>query len=232
MQRKKEQGALVPVGPPPHHGVRRMHGGTELVAVDAVYSVPSVHPFKAGPWALEADKIAWTDPMSGLACIIRRSGPTGCLEGYVGVGPEHPLFGVTPGALVGLGLHTHGGISYAQPCARNEHASVSVCHLVGPSEVLFSHGPASVEGADHDDAWWFGFTCDHASDVIPSSRSSGRTKLPDGINAPVYRDEAFVHRECVHLAAQLKALADGRDPSGLVPEQATVPYYDPSRIGG
>lgn len=229
---RKKNAALLPVASTHRNEVRRMNGGTGLVAVDVVYRVPSVHPFQEGPWALEADKIAWTDPMSGLACIIRRSGLTGCLEGYVGVGPEHPLFEVTPGALVGLGLQAHGGINYAQPCAKTEDESVSVCHVARPAEVLHSHRPASVDGVDHDDAWWFGFTCDHASDVIPSSSPSGRTKLPNGINLPVYRDEAFVHRGCAHLAAQLQALADGRDPSEVVPEQVTVPYYDPRRIEG
>lgn len=232
--KKKNSGALVPVNPPTRDVSRQMHGGTEFILAEAVYHVPSVHPATEGPWALEADKVAWTDRTTGLGCIIRRSGVTGCLDGFVGIGPEHPLFGAAETALVGLGIRVHGGIDYAAACEKDVPEAVSVCHVVrdAPTVTLRYERPSSAASV-HDDAWWFGFSCDQQTDVIPSPhRNQQATPELEGVNDRVYRDEAFVYRECVHLAAQLTAIAKGLDPMEVSPEQPAVPFFDLNRTKG
>ncbi len=47
----------------------------------------------AGPWQDEPDKIQFTDPETGLPCLIHRGGG-GSLCGYVGVAEGHKLYGV------------------------------------------------------------------------------------------------------------------------------------------
>ena len=46
-----------------------------------------------GPWRDEPDKVIWTDPETGLDCMILRN-RTGVLCGYVGVPSTHPWYGV------------------------------------------------------------------------------------------------------------------------------------------
>ncbi|MBZ6383324.1 hypothetical protein [Sphingomonas sanguinis] len=199
-----------------------MNGGTDIVPVEAVFHVPAVHPAGSGPWLAEADKIAWRDRTTGLDCIIRRSRATGCLEGFVAVPPSHPLFGLSVAAIVAFDLRVHGGVTYAAECQRNVPEDTSVCHVprpifrqtpardaiiakpASPQRLIPGHGP-------EDDAWWFGFSCDKATDLRPDgSRSSRADRVPLGISLPVYRDENFVYRECLKLAHQLHALsADG-----------------------
>lgn len=225
MPRKKTGGTKLPAITPTRDVVRPMHGGTDLVTVDAVFHVPAVHPGGIGPWTGEADKIAWTDGMSGLNCIIRRSERTGCLEAYVGVDPDHPLYGVTKGALVGLDLRVHGGVNYAAACQRYEPESTSICHVHEEAKrTIHSERP-------HDDAWWIGFSCDQAGDLIPNGRNPlhGRD-VTAGVNERVYRDEAYVYHECIGLAAQLRAIADGVDHKTVVPDRPSVGAYDSSRV--
>ena len=122
MTRKKNTGsrALAKHQPPALPVAHRMNGGDLPVQVDAVYHVRDIHPSSDGPWSREADKIAWTDQMSGYPCIIRRSAQGGHLGGYVAVPPTHPLYGMEPYAFAGLGIGVHGGISYADECQRWE----------------------------------------------------------------------------------------------------------------
>ncbi len=105
MTRKKigsAVGALVTTRQTPHPVARPMNGTGVPVRVDAVYEVRELRPSGDGPWTAEAEKIAWTDEMSGYACIIRRAPQGGHLCGYVAVPPSHPLFGMNPYAFVGL----------------------------------------------------------------------------------------------------------------------------------
>lgn len=226
MPRKKNMGGSnLPAIKPIRDIGRAMRGGTDLVTVEAVFHVPDVHPVGLGPWSGEADKIAWTDRMSGFSCIIKRSPRTGCLEAYVGVDPEHPLFGVTKGALVGLDLRVHGGVNYAAGCQTHEPEPISICHVYEEAErTLRSVRP-------HDDAWWIGFSCDQAGDLIPTGRNPlhGRD-VTAGVNERVYRNEAYVYRECIGLAAQLRAIADGVDHRVLVPRKASIGAYDSHRV--
>ncbi|UAJ11058.1 hypothetical protein [Polymorphobacter megasporae] len=184
-------------------GTARRFGSVEVVSL-TVFHVPEVRPGVPGPWDGEADKIAWTDPATGMACIIRRS-RHGHLCGYVAVEPEHPLFGYEADALPrDAALIVHGGVSYAQACEHRRPIARSV----------WRRPPTP----DAPPAWWFGFECDQISDEVPGRSScqtavERRPSLRDhpggGVHTSVYWREAEVYRECVSLAAQLDAVANG-----------------------
>lgn len=228
---------------PAHDTMHRMEGGGDLVRVDAVYRVPAVHPAGPGPWALEADKIAWVDDMSGYGCIIRRSPTKGHLCGYVSVPPGHPLFGRRIGTMEDFLIGVHGGLDYAAACQARQAEEVSICH---PSDnrtrrivpegfqqnVHVNEVAAGQIGGRHDDAWWLGFSCDQVTDITPTTREPSRPEgLLDGVNRPTYKDEAFVYAQCVRLAAQLKAIEEGGDTRIADPGPRSV-VYAPHRTEG
>ena len=55
--------------------------------------------------------------------------------------------------------------------------------------VTFAGSAVPLEGADY----WIGFDCGHPSDLVPGMRYI--------IPGAVYRDLAFVHRQCAKIAA-------------------------------
>lgn len=185
--------------------------GDTVVNDVIVYHVADRHPDGDGPWEDEADKTAWIDEASGLPCIIRRSKHHGALEGFVAVPRGHDLFGFDHAALAPLGIIVHGGLNYSEPCQENELEAVSVCHV----EPIWRPIAEPVSGSQVDvdeDLWWLGFSCDHSYDYVPKSHRHPNppNHLAHGHDIPqTYRDEAYVHRQVVQLAAQLKALGDG-----------------------
>lgn len=202
------------------HGGER-HIGSAVIRVDAVYHVPAVHRPGPGRWSREADKIAWTDASTGLGCIIRRERSGGHLAGYVGVGPDHPLFGVEWQAIpASLDIEVHGGISYAAACDES-----------GPEEIAVCHVPRGTSPGSEGHVWWMGFECNHITDLVPdrTDGNAGDTTLVHGVT-PVYRDEAYVFGQVTDLAAQLAAIAKEEDkpprispsppPIGLDPYKA------------
>jgi hypothetical protein len=251
MTKKKQTGAgkaLATTGStaiqPARDTMHRMEGGGDLVRVDAVFHVPAVHPSGSGPWKNEADKIAWTDDMSGYGCIIRRSPTKKHLCGYVSVPPGHPLFGRRISTIEDFLIGVHGGLDYAAACQARDPEEKSICHAGGPQRIVrivpdgfqqnvhVNEVAAGQIGDRHDDAWWFGFSCDHATDITPTTREESRPNgLLDGVNRPTYKDEAFVYAQCVRLAAQLKAIEEGRDPRDADPGPRSV-VYAPHRTEG
>ena len=209
-------------------GVVLREGGTTLVAgqpyrfggraveVDAVYYVADLKSEQRGPWLGEADKVAWLDDASGYECIIMRSTIGGHLSGYVGVPAGHPLHGYEHDAIpADLDIDVHGGISYSKACqrgptpqARIAQEARSICHVHrGPLR------PRPIKNAtdykvQHDDAWWLGFECNQVYDLVPDEQL-GRAPFLGAEVGRVYRDEAYVYDEVVHLAVQLRAIADG-----------------------
>lgn len=149
-----------------------------------------------GPWDKEPDRVSWVDPETGLPCIIRR-GPMGSWCGYVGVPKAHPLFGED---YFDLDIDVHGGLTYAAMCG-DDHCR-GVCHE-----------------AD-DEAWWFGFDCAHAGDLIPKLEATMRMidkerPLPKGWQQwkyeypDTYKDMFYVMSETKDLADQLAAKFSG-----------------------
>lgn len=218
MPKKKPPTITLPVIVNPAVELRRPWkdaGG--LVQVDAVYHVPDVHPVSDGPWANEADKVAFTDPMTGYGCIIRRSPNGQHLCGYVSVPPTHPFFGREHGTLTGIMIGVHGGLDYSEECQDWESEDRSICDVVVGRLVPedFKQRVHANEAADrHGDAWWFGFSCDQRTDLVPEdTRRPHHEKAPVfGVDEPTYKTEAFVYGECVRLAAQMRAIEQNRDP--------------------
>lgn len=80
---------------------------------------------------------------------------------------------------------------------------------------------------DDPHSWWFGFSCDQIYDVVPADAHRPARFLQAEVGA-VYRDDGYVVRQTIVLAAQLRAIADGRaapprdgppPPIGLDPRQ-------------
>lgn len=149
-----------------------------------------------GPWMAEPDKVQWTDPATGLVCLIHRN-PLGALCGYVGVPASHPYYGKDYEA---PNVEVHGGLTYADKCMEerpNEPEGFGVCHVVEPFE--------------NANVWWFGFDCAHFMDFIPGMytaemRSAGLGSVARD-SREVYRDVSYVRREVTDLARQLAELS-------------------------
>lgn len=133
-----------------------------------------------GPWDDEPDKRQWSDPSTGLPCLIVR-GPSGALCGYVGVSAGHPQY-----EMEDADVEVHGGITYSAFCqADGGH----ICH----------------ETCDeHDKVWWLGFDCSHSGDMRPMYANNGLSIYDDYGNS--YKDFSYVEREVSDLARQLAAM--------------------------
>lgn len=184
--------------------------GDAAIEPAQIYRVPERHPADYGPWDGEPDKLAWRDEPSGLACIILRS-PDGTLGGYVAIAPEHPLWGFRHDALPeALGVHIHRGLDYAALCAHRDPESISICHVHEGSEQLGQRAMPGSDAGGGDKDWWFGFGCNKRGDLVPSGPKPALHREA----GEVYRPLAYVYRETVALARQLKAIADGATEAG------------------
>ena len=78
--------------------------------------------------------------------------------------------------------------------------------VIGTAPVIHATGYRA-----HPDAWWFGFDCNHIYDIVPKGvRDRRRFMGPE--TAAEYRDDAYVVREILNLATQLRAVADDKPP--------------------
>lgn len=178
-----------------------------LQVAERVYTTSDRSQWNAppGPWDSEPDKIQWTDAATGLPCLAKRHPHLGSWCGYVGIAEGHPLFGKGYSECVSKGcaeqycyehtpesmLDVHGGITYADRCQDGPEA-IAICHVPEPGQ------------ADH--VWWFGFDCAHAGDLSPGYAFTFGLAVVSG--GDVYRDLAYVRRQCAHLAQQLKLLSE------------------------
>jgi hypothetical protein len=182
-----------------------------------VFFVEGEKPAGDDPSLGEADKVAWRDAATGYECIMLREPNGGYLGGYVGIPKSHPLYGFEHEAVpADIGIEVHGGLSYSRICNEGPSPKRSfvltesrrICHTY---EVHYKQatqaGDYRVEDAH---AWWFGFDCNHVYDRGPEEKD-GRGGYLSAETAATYRDDTYVMREILNLAAQLKAIADG-DP--------------------
>ena len=211
--------------------------GDLSVLADAVYYVGGEAGGRDGRLD-EADKIAWRDPATSYECIIMRDPRGGYLSGYVAVPPGHPLYGFDHDAVPpDLDIEVHGGLTYSaicdegpSPARRLVNEARSICHVqLRPA----SYAPvehATDYRAGHDQAWWFGFECNHVYDVVPGERND-RARFLGSETGAAFRDECYVYGQVVDLAAQLRAVADG----GPKPERTGAPPpplgLDPKKAG-
>lgn len=142
----------------------------------------------SGPWDDEPDKMQWPDPATGLPCLAVRNPYAGNWCGYVGLPPDHPLYGKD---YRGLSFEVHGGLTFANKCAPSQDEAKGICHTPAPGE------------PDH--VWWFGFDCAHFGDCSPRDAHTAW----DGSGClPRYCTLAYVQNQCAHLAAQVQAGAE------------------------
>lgn len=193
-------------------------GGRELV-VDAAYYVGGdgvSGPVRAARLG-NADKLAWRDEATGYECIIMRDTRDGYLRGFVGVEATHPLYGFEHRALpADLDIEVHGGITYSaicqhgpSPAPRLVQEARSICHVQTRPAIYDPVVSATDHRPQHDDAWWFGFDCNQLYDKVPGKVGDPARFLSAEIGT-TFRDEAYVYEQVVDLAAQLRAIADGR----------------------
>jgi hypothetical protein len=181
----------------------------------------------SGPWDTEPDTLDFE--AEGLPCAMRRNHHrVWC--GYVGIGPEHPLFGLPTNhplklppvwfkgrrGLEGTGpidFFVHAMLSDGQPI--NEACPIAIALQVHGG-VNFADDSLPQDEPDGG-RWWFGFDCSHAGDYLPTINDKlGRmvARMPEHmrnemrrtIERAVYRDQQYVVGECQSLAAQLVAI--------------------------
>ncbi len=193
-------------------------------------------PSGDGPWNDEADKVAWLDEATGFGAILLRQ-ENGTLSGYVGVGPDHPLFGFTADAVpVGISNTVHGGVTYGKECEVNRFEQeeygdprterYTVCHVTYTKVFRNYRTVQSTEDEfEHEDLWWLGFDTDHLGDYIPKGINRDNRK------EDVYRDQAFVYGQIVAFAKRLKAVSDANPGVG---DDAATPLQlaPPAKQGG
>lgn len=207
--------------------------GSSITALQ-LYHNPERKPSDKGPWDREADKVAWIDEETGLGCIMLRQ-KNGTISGYVGVGPEHPLFGFQADAVpVDVSNVVHGGVTYGKACEVNRFAReaygkphqerYTVCHVTRVRLVQdYRTVQTTKDEFEHEDLWWLGFDTDHPGDLIPGGHRNDRRR------GDVYRDQAYVYDQCVELARRLKSLVQaGRQHSDSGLAQLPPPYDNDS----
>jgi len=209
-----------------------------VVAAEEIFYDQAARPDGKGPWLGEADKISWRDEASGYDCIMLRDTEDGFLSGYVGIPHDHPLWGWDNGAVpLDIGIEVHGGLTYSRlceegpsPARRLAVEARRICHVTLRPAAYHPVAHATDHRVEDPHAWWFGFSCDHAYDLIPRhAQVSSRPKSSE--LARTYRDDAYVVRETIALAAQLRAIAEG-DAAPQRDDQPPPIGLDPSRGGG
>jgi len=209
-----------------------------VVPAEEIFYDQAARPDGKGPWLGEADKVSWRDEASGYDCIMLRDTDDGFLSGYVGIPHDHPLWGWDDGAVPSdIGIEVHGGLTYSRlceegpsPARRLAVEARRICHVTLRPAVYHPVAHATDHRVEDPHAWWFGFSCDHAYDLIPRhAQVPSRPKSSE--LARTYRDDAYVVRETVALAAQLRAIAEG-DAAPQRDDQPLPIGLDPSRGGG
>lgn len=139
-----------------------------------------------GPWMDEPDKEQWTDPSTGLPCLLKRNARSGALCGYVGVPEGHPWYGVNYATIPVWAADrelTYSGLCEPGPEDR------TICHVPAPGEP--------------DRVWWLGFHTAGPWDIQPGQDFED-TQLGFALmrmGDEVYRDTGYVKSACAALAA-------------------------------
>lgn len=105
-----------------------------------------------GEWLSEPDKMQWTDPATGLPCLIVRN-ELGVLCGYVGVSELHPWFEKDFSGEPIENTEIHGGLTFSGFCQEADKER-GICHIPKLGQT--------------DKVWWFGFDTAHGCDVCPA----------------------------------------------------------------
>lgn len=130
-----------------------------------------------GPWQDEADEVAFNH--AGLACQISRNF-AGCYCGYVGVSPEHPIYGKSYDEQDVEELAVHGGLTFAG-----------------------ERGPTTLWWFGFDCA----HAGDYNPGLAAMMHKHGES-VPSFFDEGIYRDLTYVTSEVKALAQSLRMLMD------------------------
>jgi hypothetical protein len=136
-----------------------------------------------GPWQSEPDKVQWTDPDTGIACLVVRN-EIGSLCGYVGVPEGHPWHG-QQFREIHTGPDLHRELSYSHECQGDPNGK-TVCHVAADGE------PETL--------WWLGFNCAGAFDLSPQFLAPPISLSPRRREHMTYMPLAYVQAQCAVLA--------------------------------
>jgi hypothetical protein len=140
-----------------------------------------------GAWNTEPNIVLFTEDETGYTCFIRRvmNGEAayniGHLCGYVFLPSNHPYYDANKDFDDLRNIKVHGGVTYIDFLDDIE-----------------------LEGIQ---PYAIGFDCGHGGDLMP-----GITRVMEfGFEErPIYRDIAYVKKECIELAKQLKKIEKER----------------------
>jgi hypothetical protein len=132
-----------------------------------------------GPWRAEPDMVAFSDPRSGYALVVRRN-DLGIWCGYVGLPPGSPHFEDKYQDVV---MDVHGGLSFS-----------GYGDEIGLAEDLWWFGFDCGHAGDYAPA-------------LAGAMAALRDDLAEVYGlVPIYRDLAFVLAQVLHLAPRLAGL--------------------------
>jgi hypothetical protein len=108
-----------------------------------------------------------------------RNTDDGFLCGYVGIPQDHPLWGWDANAVPpDIGIDVHGGLTYSRLCEEGPSPTRRlavearrICHVTLRPAVYHPVEHATDHRVEDSHAWWFGFSCDHAYDLIPNDQA-------------------------------------------------------------
>ena len=135
---------------------------------------------KEGPWTTEPSRVEFEH--QGYPCLAVRNEVLFNWCGYVGLKPDHPMYGMNYDK---VNVNVHGGLTYSDYCRER------ICHKT----------------TDNDKLYWFGFDCaHHAMDYIPGGLMESLDSMQGTYSYRVYRDIRYVKHQIELLAEQLKTL--------------------------
>ena len=127
------------------------------------------------PWETEPNRVEWTTKAGYHGLMVR--GYHGAWCGYVGLAPDHPLYGKN---YQEVDVSVHGGLTYGEYCQDD------VCYK--PKE------------GEPEHLYWLGFDCVHGYDYAPNLPWYSA-------DWKTYKDVVYVSNEVEELADQLKEMS-------------------------
>jgi hypothetical protein len=184
----------------------------------------------SNPWENEPDSLDFE--AEGLKCAMRRNERYGVWCGYVGVPPEHPLFGLPynqplklppswfEGRTMDQGIGPFDVFIHALSGAKSMDDATPICialHVHGGCNYAEDHVPDAHKVAEPDGWWWFGFDCMHAGDLMPGMPKHDELmnqmidSMPEHVRATmrdiVFRKNRDVYRDQQYVVSECQSLA-------------------------
>lgn len=144
------------------------------------------------PWETEPTSLDFE--ADGLPCAMRRNERYGTWCGYVGIGPEHPLFGLPtnhPLNLPAAWFEGRRALEGSSPFDLFLHilSGAKSIEDACPISLAFQvHGGVNYAD-DHvphrkpDGRWWFGFDCGHAGDYLPHKSKTVQKMMDEMVDS-------------------------------------------------